>query len=52
MQSNPFPWTTLIVTCGTVAGLGIFAAVLLDSDQEYRADMIRAGAEYVHLLRQ
>jgi len=52
---NLSPWTALIIVgvpvAGAVAGLTIFAVVLLRSESEHRADMISAAGGAIRLRR-
>ena len=52
---NLSPRTALIIVgvpvAGAVAGLTIFAVVLLRSESEHRADMIRAAGDSILLRR-
>lgn len=50
VQSNPFPWATLIVVGVPVAGAVIVATVALrGSDSGDRADIIRAAVGFATL---
>lgn len=50
MQSNPFPWATLIVVGVPVAGAVIVATLALrGSDSGDRADIIKAAAGFAAL---
>ena len=53
--NNLPPRTALVIVgvpvAGAVTGLAIFAVVLLASESEHRADMIRAAGEPFHLHR-